>query len=138
MGAGAQFLVFRNKEVLFQLEQLLRISYRQPLQYDLIDHTEDGSVGADTKSEGEDGDRGEPRVLAQHPQAIADIRDKVLNGWPAPNGTAIFLDQGNIAKFAASSVRRLFPGHPARHQLLDLFFEVLPNLFREITLETAS
>jgi ParB family chromosome partitioning protein len=43
--------------------------------------------------------------------------------------------QSDIAKFAAGGIRGFFSRHPASNQFLNLLFEVLPNLFGEITVE---
>jgi ParB family chromosome partitioning protein len=43
--------------------------------------------------------------------------------------------QSDIAKFAAGGIRGFFSRHPASNQLLNLLFEVLPNLFGEIAVE---
>src|SRR6267378_1503810 len=53
--------------------ELLRIFDRQQPQQERIDQTEDGGVGANAESKGEDGDGSEARVLAEHAGGEAKV-----------------------------------------------------------------
>src|SRR5712664_1245680 len=107
-------------------------------QQNSVNHAEYGRVGANAEREGENGYRGETWILAQHAQAKANIHEEVLNGWPLPDFAAVFFDQSYIAKFAASGGGGFFSGHAGGDEFLDLFFEMLLNLFGEIVEEAAA
>src|SRR6266568_5471452 len=101
-------------------------------------HAEDRRVGCDSKGQRHDSHGRETRVLAEHAGAKSDIHEKIFNRRPAPHGAAVFLRQRYIPKLAPRRVGGFLPRHTSRNQLLDLFFEVLLNLFGEIAVEAAS
>src|SRR4029077_20148351 len=111
-----------------QLKQVVRILDRQHPQHDGINETKDCRVCANSKSECQNNNHREAPGFAQHPQGVTDINEKIFDGRPTPHGAAVFFGQRDIPELASSCVRCLFPGHSASNQLLDLFFEVLPNL----------
>jgi hypothetical protein len=55
------------------VDQPLRLAERQRAQERGVQQSEDGHVGANTESEGEDGDGGEARRLSQHAEPLAKV-----------------------------------------------------------------
>src|ERR1700730_11532054 len=106
------------------MNQALLFTERQAAPERGVDKPEDCRVCADAEGEGEDGDGGEARVFAEDSEAIANIRDKAFNGWPAPDFAAVLFHQSEIAEFAACGVRGFFPRHAACDEVFDFFFEV--------------
>src|SRR2546429_2056537 len=66
---------------------------------------------------------------------VANIGEKFLDGWPSPDLVAVLFNQSYVSKLATSSRCGFLPRHAARNQLLDLFLQVFPNLFREFAIE---
>ena len=61
-----------------QHDQLLRILNRQPLEQDRIDETEDRRVSSDAECQRQHRNRGEPGVLPEQAQTIAEIGQERL------------------------------------------------------------
>jgi hypothetical protein len=108
---------------------LVRFIDRQALQHHGIKRAENRCIRADAESKCQYGDCREPWTLAQLPQPVSNIHQKVFYRWPAPDVSTILFGQRYIPKRAASSRSGFFPGHPTRNQLLHLLFEVRPNFF---------
>src|SRR5437667_3686404 len=121
-----------------EYHQPVGLRIRQWIDDPSIDAAEDGRVSADAKREGENGDDCESWRFAQHTHAVANVHKKVFDGGPTPDGAAVFFNQSHIPKLAPSSVGGFFPGHPTGHQFLNLLFQVFPNLFRQLTIDTSS
>jgi hypothetical protein len=66
------------------------------------------------------------------------IHEKVFDGRPAPDASAILFDQSHIPELAARGSGGFLSGHAARNQLLDLLFKMLPNLFRELAVDPST
>src|SRR5712692_4209680 len=120
MGVGAQLLVFGNEKVLFQLEQLLRICYRQPSKYDLINQTEDRCVGADAQRQRKHGNHGEAWSLAQHAQAVTQILNEVVDQVCATHLAAFLLRPLDSAELQTRSPHGFLSRHPTPNQILDV------------------
>jgi hypothetical protein len=58
-------------------DQTLRLEIRERPEKRGVDGAEDGGVGADAESQGQDGDGGEPWRLAQHAEGEAKVLQKV-------------------------------------------------------------
>jgi len=115
--------------------QTISVGIGQALKQDDIDDGENRGVGADAERQSENSDGGEARILAEHAQTVANIGEKFLDGWPSPDLVAVLFNQSYVSKLATSSRCGFLPRHAARNQLLDLFLQVFPNLFREFAIE---
>src|SRR6267378_1069897 len=116
---------------------VLRVLDRGIAQQDAAYHTENCSIQAYSQTECNDHGKTEGRVFPQYAQSIANIHKKVFNGWPPPDCAAVLLNQSYIPKFPSSGGGSFFSGHAARNELLDLLFDVFPNLFREFAVKAA-
>ena len=77
VGSGNNVLVPTTMRILFPYSyQAIRVFIRQRPQQDRIDHAENGRIRSDPERQSDDGDRGEPRALAQLPQRIANVLDE--------------------------------------------------------------
>src|SRR5260370_34248866 len=111
---------------------------RKRAQQHAVYNAEDCCGPADGQSERKDHDGRGAGASAKHACAIANIRQKTLNGGPWPCRAAVFFDQSYIAKFTASGGGGFFSGHAAGDEFLDLFLKMLLNLFGEIVIEAAT
>jgi hypothetical protein len=99
---------------------------------------EDCGVHCDIERECEDGDAGEVGAFAEHAEGVTNVGEKAFDGRPALHRAAIFFHQSDISELAPGGVRGFCPGHTVRHQLFDLFFEVLAYFVGEIVVEAAA
>ena len=99
------------------------------------EQAEHGYIPADAKGQGQHSYESETGILAQHARAVANVHEKVFEGWPLPDFAAALLNQEDVAKFPASGEGRFFPRHAAGHQFIDFFREVLLNLRGEVAIE---
>jgi hypothetical protein len=125
----------RARRDLVQRYQLFGIWIVQRFQQHAIHNAEDRRVRADSYRDRQQSHRGKHRVAAERAQPIAGVREKFFNGRPAPDAATILFGQRHIPKRPPSRGSSLFSRHSVRHQLLDLLFDVLPNLFRKIFVE---
>ena len=121
--------------VLNQLDQSARICERKRAQQYSINNAENRGVCPDPEGERQNDDKRKARGFPQRARAVANIHNKALNGWPLPDLAAVLFNQSYIPKLALSGVRCLFSRQAARHQLLNLLFEVFPNLFGKLVVE---
>jgi len=119
------------------LRELGRMGHRQRAQADRVDHLEDGGVGADAERERQDGDRGEPRIPAEEPQAVAQILRQPLEPHAAPHLARDLLDRGDVADLAPRGGFRLRARLAAVHAIADRHLEVRPDLFAELVVPIA-
>src|SRR5690348_5795692 len=85
-----------------------RIVYRKGAEHHRIDQAEDGRVGANAESEGQNGDGCEPRIPAQLAQAVAQILKQGLEPLESPGCAHVLLDLRGVTQSAAGGVGGFF------------------------------
>jgi hypothetical protein len=114
--------------------QLIRFWIRQRLDQYAVEHAEDGRIGAYTNRQCEDDSCSESRRLRQPQECEPHISPEALEARPLPRFPAALANQGDIAEFAAGSLRGFLFGHTIRYQFLPSLVEVFPNGERKIVI----
>src|SRR5260370_35084862 len=102
---------------------------RKRAQQHAVYNAEDCCGPADGQSERKDHDGRGAGASAKHACAIANIRQKTLNGGPLPCRAAVFFDQSYIAKFTATGGGGFFSWNAAGARFFEFFLELRPQLF---------
>src|SRR4029077_4259626 len=119
-------------------DQLIGMGIAQRNQQDSIHKAENRSVGTNAQSKCQYSNRGEDRRFAQCARAETYVSKEALQRRPLPHFAAFFFRQTDVAELPASRRGGFLPGHAARNQLLDFFFQVLANFFGELAVKAAS
>src|SRR5262245_25439803 len=115
------------------------VAHGSGLEEQLVHHAEHGSVRTHANRQRENGGASQQRMREPTPPGVPDVpAEKPFNRWPLPDLVAVFLNQSDVPKLAASSCDGLLSGHPARNQLLCLFMKMFLDLLREIIMEAAA
>ena len=133
-----QFIHDSAPLALAEQNQLGWIVDRQGPQQQRIHQTENRGIRADAKRKSEDRDGSKAGIPCQCAKAVANVHEKVFCGGPAPDLPAALLAQTYIAELPPSGGSSFFPGHALLDEFLDLFFQVLPNLIREIAVDPST
>ncbi len=60
-------------------DELIRIGVGHGRKKSRVNDAENGGVGPDSENEGEEGDRGEPKVFEEQPEAKANVARKICH-----------------------------------------------------------
>ena len=109
---------------------------RQGSQEDGIDDGEDGRVGADAESQGEDGDGSEARVSAELAETVAAIGDHGGKPIASPLLANLLFHLFDAAKLDPRGALRFLRRHAGTNIFLGQHFEMGMNLLVEVCLHT--
>ncbi len=120
----------------FGENELRRCLDRQHAQQHRVDQAEDGGVGADPQREGQDGDGGESRIVAQHARGIAQVLQQVFDGGPAPSLARDLPPEGGAAELQVRRAVRVGGGRAAFDRGSRLHVHVETHLLFEIAVDS--
>ena len=114
-----------------------RVGHGQRAQPDRVDDLEDGGVRADAERERQDGDRREPRIPAEEPQAVAQVLRQPLEPQASPHLARDLLDRGDVADLAPRGGLGLRARLAAVHAIADRHLEVRADFLAELVVSVA-
>ena len=124
----------RLVELLMQHHQLPAVAIRQRAQEHAVHHAENGRVGADAESQGENRHAGKARVLHQHANAVADVLHQRLHRAPGAGVAAILLQRLDAAHAEHGMAARFPRVHSAAQVDLGLAIYVVLQFAVKIAL----
>ena len=81
-------------------DELATLTVRQRTEQDAVDDAENRRVDTDAEREGQDGSKGEARILKEDPQPVTNILKSRFNCPAEASVLALFLDLLNSAEVA--------------------------------------
>ncbi len=116
----------------FEENELSRVGDGERAEHDGIDEAKDGGVGADAESEGEDGDGGKSRRVAQGTEGVAEVLQEFVDPDGSPDGARVFFHARDVAEFAEGGVASVLGRHAAGDVRGSLAAEEILNFAAEI------
>jgi hypothetical protein len=116
------------------LGEAVGIRIGQGSKQNAIHCAEDDSVCADTKSQCENSNNGEPGVAAKLPQAAAQVLDERFNNVRAPDVTALLFHLVEPSELEPSLSARFFWSHARGLEIGDSLLDVESKLSVEMFL----
>src|SRR6266478_3780639 len=111
-----------------ELDKRSGILRRHCAKHQSIYEAEDGSVRADAKGKNQNGGKSEPRGLAQHTNAVAQILNQGFNDAHTARLAAFLFDALNPAKLQPCPSHSFMAHHAAAHQILCIRLDVESQL----------
>jgi hypothetical protein len=118
-------------QIVFEAHQFAGVWVRQWAQQRRIDHTEDGSGGADAERNGGDRNERETGGAHQHAHCVAQIEEQVFEQGQALLGVVTLADRLGCAKLDSGPAARFGGGHAGAQVLLGLEGDMFGDLFLE-------
>jgi hypothetical protein len=132
--SGRKLITFDSvgRQSLPNCHDALRVGEFEGAEKKRVDNAENISVGANAQSQSQHSNRGESRAFAQHPQAEANVFQKLFEPHHVPDFADLFLYAGDVAELSQSRVSRFLGSHAALDVLLCLALDVVANVLIEI------
>src|SRR5882724_10041751 len=111
-----------------ELDKRSGILRRHCAKHQSIYEAEDGSVRADAKGKNQNGGKSEPRGLAQHTNAVAQILNQGFDEAHTERLPAFFLDALDSAKLHPRPPHRFLARYAATHQIFRVRLHVESQL----------
>ena len=123
---------------LAQLDELFGVRVRKRLAQGGVHDGENGSVGADSESERDNGDQREGGISRQRSCGVAQILHRVLQPVDAAHVPTLLFALLEATKIPARGAGRFFPAHPASKVFFDLSLKEVLQLFAEFPLNAVA
>src|SRR5262249_16843234 len=113
-------------------DQPIGLAVGQRLKQNGIDFAENGGRWAEARAESKAGDRRETWILAKPARCVADVLREFLQWTNSPGIPALLFDLLDWTKPAQGDPARLLWSHSPGDIALDVFVQVIANLFVEV------